>query len=76
MAVFPGCSDLGFDLPLHCPRSNVPLGAGPSSPSALWVTIPVALGIDFVALLLLFFVLRPWNVRRLEDLTQPEESAS
>jgi hypothetical protein len=40
--------------------------------AGLWLTIPVALGIDVAALLLLFFSLRPWNVRRLNDLIKAE----
>jgi hypothetical protein len=47
------------------------VGVDPSW-ACLWLTIPLALGIVLVAVLLLFLVLRPWNVRRLTELTPLE----
>jgi hypothetical protein len=44
--------------------------------ACLWLTLPLAAAICVVALLLLFLVLRPWNVRRLEELTRAEENPS
>lgn len=47
------------------------VGANPGW-ACLWLTIPLAFVVAVAALLLLFFGLRPWNVRRLNDLIATE----